>query len=355
MNDGDSTQVTSLVPSIATFTRLELGQRPRVQALFPGRDRLPGSGTAGYVRSPLRSALADPVRVEMAKRTGALAWRDYPDDVLTPVGDVLASLAGDRDHLLISARNTLNELGYQARLSGCWYRRRGDHPPNSDWPVLCFDEAGLQLLQADDAIRRPNDLITGLPLVIDGQAMSRAFFIYQCSDMAHVFEVDPQGRLGPSQLSNPSDRRAANSRVWQDLSDGWQDMRNRNVEAASVAAELEHMAETRGVQQSRHLLHSLIAQRHDGSIVAFAISGALHHISRHISRSWNVQHAVLLDNSGSVGWLSRLARQSDSILLVAGPNYRPRGTVFLDISLPEFMRPSEHPALLWNRQNNEEQ
>jgi hypothetical protein len=97
---------------------------------------------------------------------------------------------------------------------------------------------------------------------------------------------------------------------------------------------------------SRNLLHSVIAQRQNGKLVAFAVTGALTDIAKELAKNWQIRHAILLDNGGSVGWRTLLAQRKEDTLLVAGPNHRSPGLVFLDLWIEDFPHPCQHPALL---------
>jgi len=58
-----------------------------------------------------------------------------------------------------------------------------------------------------------------------------------------------------------------------------------------------------------------------------------------------IYNAIVLDNGGSVGWLYWPGNGVKPILLVAGPNHRPAGTVFLDLPSGGFPQPQAHHGL----------
>ena len=235
-------------------------------------------------------------------------------------------------HFVISARNTLNEFGYQIRVDGKWYRRLGDTPIDSFWPVISVGEPGMRLLSFREAEMQPADLMTGIPLIVRGTPSSQAFLLACCSDVSHIYEVDPQGRIGPS------------AEAWTVLSEQWQQLRDDSKSDEEIAQAMESLACKLRVNPSNSKLHSVLAQRDDGSLVAFAITGTLLDIAQQLAR-WQVHDAILLDNGGSVGWQFLAKGNAHGTLLVAGPNYRPRGTVFMDVWVKKFLHPHVHDAL----------
>lgn len=326
---------------LSTYTVLRLGASPRCQVRFPGRHCLPEGGTLGYVRSPSRVALT----ATLGQVHDALPWRDYPKEVLTPVATLLKGQDRDHGQVLIGARNTLNEFGYRARIDGLWWGRRGDPPLPPDWPVLVLAPGGLSLEPLSKAEGSAADLVTGIPLVVGSKPKSRAFFLAHCSDVAHVFAAHPSGLIGPSRNTNPESRRAENQALWTELSQAWQEGLDRKLSEADVAQVMAEVGERRAAAPSRNLLHSMIAVDREGCVMSFALTGSLDGIAAHLARHWGVRDAVLLDNGGSVGWWSRSPGNEEAVLLVAGPNYRPQGTAFLDFRIDQFLQPLAHAAL----------
>jgi hypothetical protein len=189
------------------------------------------------------------------------------------------------------------------------------------------------------------DLVTGIPLVVDSKPKSRAFFLAHCSDVAHVFATHPGGLIGPSQNPNPDCRRAENQALWTELSQTWQEGLDRDLTESDLAQVMEAVGQRHVAAPSYNLLHSMLAVDREGCVMSFALTGSLDGIARHLARRWGVRDAVLLDNGGSVGWWSRSPGSEEAVLLVAGPNYRPRGTVFLDFEIDQFLQPLAHVAL----------
>jgi predicted NBD/HSP70 family sugar kinase len=334
-------------PSFSAFTVLQLGKKVSGRVYFPGRDSLPHTGTAGYVRSHLQASQAWKVvsyEVEKEKKMSIyspLPWRDYDEDsVLTPIDVLIQQITSNderesktRNHIIISARNTINEWRYQIRMDGKWYRRLDDSEIDQDWPVIEISDQKVCLLPYKEASKE-TDLVTGIPLVIDGKPVSRTFLIANCSDIAHIYEVNPQGRLSSS------------ATAWRELSECWKRAKDRGVEDYEIEQRMNKIANCYvGVQESRNLLHSIMAVRHDGELIAFAITGGLSDIAKELATKHQVRHAVLLDNGGSVGWHTLLEGKNDRVLLVASPNYRPRGMVFIDFWVEGFVHPREHYAL----------
>ncbi|MGK7925361.1 MAG: hypothetical protein AB4290_08955 [Spirulina sp.] len=322
-------------PTFSTFSVLKLGSRVAGKIYFLGKDAL--LDTAGYVRSRLRADRSPSVKQQVKSVYDPLPWRDYPDtarigierliDAINQEGGHLASC----NHIIISARNTINEWGYQVRMQGKWYRRIGDEKTPPDWPVVAISDRQVRLCPFAEA--KEEDLVTGIPLAIESKPVSRTFLVANCSDVAHNFDVDPKGRRGPS------------ATAWQALSECWQRAKDEGVPDYVLEQRMDRLANYYEVEQSRHLLHSIIAQRQNGDLLVFATTGALTNIARAIAGEYRVQNAILLDNGGSVGWHSLMGNNEQPTLLVSGPNYRPRGLVFLDLWLDEFVHPKEHRLL----------
>ena len=309
----------------------DFGLAPKGALHFPGRGFLP-SGSAGYVRSEPRARTAALVRDGKQEASAALPWRDYPPEMLTPAEQVLDTPFRD-DLLLFGCRNVLNEWGHQVRLGGTWWRRAGDPPVDDGWPVLATMPAGIRILKAAEAETTEADLLTGVPLVIDGAPSSQPFLIANCSDVGHIFEVHPSGQVGPS------------AEAWLELSNSWERARRDNVPESELAASLLAVARRHGASARRYYLHSVIAELPHGRIAAFALTGTLEEIAVHLASRWNVSNAILLDNGGSIGWFYCPKDGQQASLLVGAPNRRGRGTAFLSLETRGFPHATVHNAL----------
>ncbi len=332
-------------PSFSAFSVLELGSRVSGCVYFPGRSHLLDLDgkiyPAGYVRSRSRACQSHKVRTGRKKVYDPLPWRDYEDKALTSINNLTEMIKNTtphiRNHVIISARNTINEWRYQVRINGEWYRRLGDSDIPLNWPVFAISDKSACLLPFSEAKNQEANLVTGIPLVIEGQQMSRTFLVANCSDIAHVYEVDPKGRRGPS------------ATAWQMLSECWQRGKDEDVPDYVLDQRMDRIAKRYGIQLSRNLLHSVIAERQNGELLALAMTGGLTDIARELATNYQVRHAVLLDNGGSVGWHTILNGDDKATLLVAGPNYRPRGLVFIDLWVNDFVHPHEHLVLSLSR------
>lgn len=323
------------LPRLSTYSVIEFGNACRGEAVFPGAAHVPAV-CHGYVRSTQRRDLA---RV-MGKHPQELPWRDYPEAVLTPAQAVAGNVRSGHA-VLLSARNTLNEAFHACRIAGRWFQRsarREDVPAH--WPVLVLGAGPARMARYDAAAGADGtpDLVAGVPLAIDGVPSSRAFLVAHCSDVAHVWDVDPQGRRGTSR------------EVWQVLSDRWQQGLNAGETDEQQEAAAREIAERHGVRESTHLLHSVLARRRDGSLFAFAATGSLRQIGRTLVERWDIADAIVLDNGGSVGWMAVEPGGGPPTLVVAGPNYRPRGTVFIVMHTGRFLHPQAHGQLAGSTQ-----
>ncbi len=318
--------------TISSYSIADFGRRIRGKLHFPHSGALP-SGSVGYVRSAARALASAQVRGGKHQIDTPLPWRDYPAEVLTASSDVLETPFHE-DYLLLGCRNVLNEWGYQVRLDGTWWRRAGDQPVDERWPVLAMLPEGVRFLPAAESRQIGADLLTGLPVVIDGVASETDFLIANCSDVAHVFEVHPGGLIGPSPAA------------WLELTNAWQAAHSENLPHPEFAALMLAIARKYGVTASRHTLHSLIAEAQDGTLRAFALNGSLKAIAQHLVQRWKVTNAILLDNGGSVGWFYCPRDRSTPTLLVGGPNRRDSGTAFLSLETRGFPQPRMHTSLM---------
>lgn len=284
------------------------------------------------MRSDARARRSARVREGQQSPDAALPWRDYGENVLTPSAEVLERPFDD-DYLFVSCRNVLNEWGYQIRLGGTWWRRADDEAVDDRWPVLAMLSGGIRFLLRSDAERFEGDLLTGVPVVIDGHPAGTDFLIASSSDVTHVFDVHPRGLRGRS------------SQAWLRLSNAWQEARDAGLTESEHAASLRAIAEAHGVGPGGDRLHSLVAETRDGRLLAVALTGSLPEIARHLVERWSVAHAILLDNGGSVGWFFCPKGRDSATLLVGGPNRRESGTAFMSLRTRGFLQPRTHECL----------
>ncbi len=322
-------------PRVSHYSFLTFACDRPARLVFPGRRAMPLQGgevaSAGYVRSEARARLSRRAHEGGWRAGDALPFRDYPDSVLVDIRRPRGEWRTE-SRLVFGCRNVLNEWGYQARIDGRWWRRCGDPPVPSDWPALTVEKTRLGIVPLAVAGHEA-DVVTGLPLVRQGLASSRSFLVAHCSDVAHSYEVHPEGLIGPS------------PQAWRDLANAWQQLRDQGLPEEEVAGRLEELAVRHGAGPSRNVLHSVLGQRADGGLLAVAVVGPLDGIARLLQREWQVRDAIVLDNGGSVGWLYFGKKGEPARLLVAGPNHRQPGTVFLSVELDAFPRPSAHPSV----------
>ena len=306
---------------------LYLPRSVTLDVLFPGHTHWP-SESVGYVRC------ASARRASWHAATGrvvptAAAWRDYPDDVRTHRSDPLVVGAAGQSRLIVGARNCGNEFGHEVRLGGTWIRRACDAPLPKHWPVLQVAENGPVMRSLDEAQSRPGDFVSGLPLVIDGQPVGRDFLLANVSDPAHLWSVHPDGLFGPPP---PACEELAEAR-WVGAAAG--------LSEAAVAANVCRVASKHGATLSDRLLHSVVAQLADGSLMLLAITGALQRIASLLVTRHQAVNAFVLENSGSVSWACRDPKNDEAVLLGAA-NQRHAGSVFLRFTLPGFLPTLPH-------------
>ncbi len=299
--------------------------------LFPGHANIPAD-TLGYIRSEPRARLAAARDQRDQATSPALPWRDYPKSVLSD-STKLFDAADTAKRITVSARNVLNEFGYRVRIDGTWWGRSGDPPLDPAWPVLLLAADGLRMRPLVEAEQSDGAILTGVPLVRAGTPADRRFLLAACSDVAHSYEVHPQGLIGPS------------AEAWLALSNTWEEGKQQGLPDDELAERMEQIAAPYGASPSRNLLHSVLGQRPDGTLVIVALTGSLDGIAQTLVRDLGIHNAILLDNGGSVGWLYWPGKGAEPMLLVAGPNHRPAGTVFLDFSTGGFPQPLAHCGL----------
>lgn len=308
-------------------TVIRLSPDDSMSVLFPGRSNWPHQ-SVGYVRCPSAARASWRVTSNAGVPEGA-TWRDYADEVRTHRSD--PQVIGEPGHarLIVGARNCLNEFGYEMRLEGQWYRRSCDAPLPVEWPVLQNSKSGACLRRLGEAENCPGDIVCGLPLVIHGQPVSRQFLIANCSDPAHVWHVHPTGVFGPP---SPASAELAEER--------WNAAAERLDEAAA-ANRIEAVARRHSAMISDRLLHSVLAQCEDGSLLLVAMTGAMHLIARWLVRQYRVRDAITLENSGSVSWAYRSPKDEEAVL-VGAANQRHSGTVFLRFQLRTYLATLPH-------------
>ncbi len=310
--------------SFSHFTIINLDNVYTAKLLFPGSANVKLENF-GYIRSKAREELAFGSSEISGKHD--IPFRSYDSKILTNADSLLR--AQDKDHiLLISARNVFNEYGYHARIDDCWYRCTGEESLNPDWPVALFSKQKITMLPYK-SIPSNGDVLTGLPLVIDGQPVSRTLIVSNCSDQSHAYNVHPKGLIGPS------------SEAWHELSEAWELGKQDGLSDEALFRRLQGIATAHKAVPSQNLLHSLMAQTQDKQIFFMTATGALTDIARQLVLL-NAKNAILLDNGGSIGWRYLRKKGGEPLMLVAGPNHRPNGTVFISIDLTKFLQPASH-------------
>lgn len=313
------------------FSTVHLFETAGTRLLFPGLNHVP-EGCHGYVRSTLRRNTCHQVAIGERSLNDPVPFRDYPDGVLSDTARLIAT-PYETEMLVIGCRNTLNESGYGVRVAGRWIFRSGESLPGDATVAVEIRPEGLRFEPLETIRARHHDAVVGLPLVTNGKPHGRPFFVAHCSDVAHTYAVHPKGMIGPS------------ARAWLDLEDTWHRLRDEGAPEDTFFREMEAVAARHGVQESSGLLHSIIAQTIAGEILLVGVCGGLHSIAFFLAQTLKVRHAVLLDNGGSVGWMYLPRRAHQPVMLIAGPNWRPKGTAFLLIPTKGFLHPAMHPLL----------
>ena len=304
------------------FSTFDISGR-RAELLFPGAGQITQS--YGYVRSETRAALAgDAAR--------SRPWRDYPDEARIDTRRLLDGIT-EPHVLIIGARNVANEYGYAARINGIWHQRAGDRARPEHWPYVEFAAAGLRFIHRLDAPsgadRLDADRLTGVPIVINGTPIGREDVVRYSSDVAHTFHVHPHGAIGPP------------IPAWEELSEIWETCHQLGTDPV---ASLLACGRRYGAHESKHLLWSVLVENATGGVMLAAITGSLPTVGQTLIGG-GARNAIVLDAGGSVGWWYRKQPQDDPLLLLAGPNYRATGLVFIRIYLDIFPQPQAHGAL----------
>lgn len=319
-------------PAIAHLTLASVPQDTPARVLFRGHANWPDS-SRGYLRAiqSVPGGWLDSCGNPPAP--GDIPCRDYPDEVLTERDDVRPFGVGAH-HLLLSARNCLNEYGSQVRIDGRWYRRAGDGPIPGNWPVLDCTGGAAFMRRAGDVNANAGDVVTGLPLIIErATPVSDDFLIANCSDAAHNFAVHPRGIFGPPPPA------------WQKLSEGFVVGKAAGLSDARLADQLRSIAVAHGAERTTRLLHAVVAQLPNDDLLFVAATGSLGCISRLLAGSFQAKAAFVLENSGSVGWAYAPPDNAPEKVLVGAANRRDAGTVFLAFDAGQFVDTLPHPLL----------
>jgi len=174
--------------------------------MFPGCKEVP-VGSYGYVRANSLRSSCWKSRSGQLKLHEKCPFRDYSNSVRTSIVK-LFDVPYNKNRIVISVRNVLNEWPHQARIKGQWFRRHGDTDVPTDFPVLAIQPGNLEIIQFS-TVPDDSDILTGLPLIIDSNPMDRNFIIANSSDVAHSYDCHPSGLFGPRPLA------------WQDISNQW--------------------------------------------------------------------------------------------------------------------------------------
>ncbi|MCO6459346.1 MAG: hypothetical protein J5I93_28890 [Pirellulaceae bacterium] len=346
-----------MLATLSHYSIITLPATARASLVFPGAvqaDPSLGIGTnnpvtLGYVRCPSLVASSWKMRTggwedeDQAERMPAvppkLPFRDYPAALRVQAHSVAD---GRRNVLIVSARNTLNEVHYQARIDGVLYRTARDQRLSDDWPVLCLnrDPPRGPGFSSHGDVGDGCDFVSGLPLVIGGRPSSRSFLVAHSSDVAHSFRVDPQDRFG-----TPG--------AWLPVSDEWNRLHSHRLAGEQLSDDqftdqVDAVARRCGLPvgpnaEGNPMPHSIVAERDDGVLQFLVISASLQDAASCLARQ-HYRQAIVLDQSGSVGH-SFVDERGTIRTLVSTSNYRSAGTCFLAIETQGFLGVARHPAV----------
>lgn len=346
-----------MLATLSHYSIITLPGTTKASLVFPGAARADpslglGTGspaTLGYVRCPSLVSSSWKMRTgswedeDQAERTPAVPprvpFRDYPAALRAHAHSVAA---GRQNVLIVSARNTLNEVHYQARIDGVLYRTARDQRLNDDWPVLCLhrDPPHAPGFRSHGDAGDEFDFVSGLPLVIAGRPSSRSLLVAHSSDVAHSFRVDPQDRFG-----TPG--------AWLPVSDEWNRLHSRRLQGEQLSddeftAQVDAVAGRCGLPVGPNaagnpLPHSIVAEREDGVLQLLVISASLRDAAGCLARQ-RFRQAIVLDQSGSVGHCF-VDERGTIRTLVSTSNYRSAGTCFLVIETEGFLGVAQHPAV----------
>ena len=319
-------------PAISHLTLASVPQDTPVSVLFEGRRFWPDN-SRGYLRAKQSVSGGWLDTCGNPPAPAEIPCRDYPDEVLTE-RDVVRPFGVDAHHLLLSARNCLNEFGSQVRIDGRWYRRAGDGPVPGNWPVLDCAGGVASMMRAEEVDATAGDSVTGLPLIIErATPVLDDFLIANCSDAAHNFAVHPEGIFGPPPPA------------WQQLSEAFVAGKAAGQSDTRLADQLRNIAAAHGAERTTRLLHAVVAQLPNDDLLFVAATGSLLSISRMLANSFQAKAAFVLENSGSIGWAYAPPDNAPERVLVGASNRRDSGTVFLAFDAGRFVDTLPHPLL----------
>lgn len=333
-----------MATTLSHFTSIKIPKNSRSRVVFPGAHWLPSQGTLGYVRSKF----AKPKwRVtEQDSSQPFQPFRDYPEQVTTPLQDIINPI--DSDYFIHSIRNVINEYPYQLRLDEKWYTPIHHPRVPGHFPCLTVSDDGIEIIAVAEAETRErvNAIVCGLPLVISGEngarpvAVSREFCISNSSDCAHSYPTDPK-RFGPAGS-------------WQAISDEWFRL---FVDRGAAIGHTEESERTQILDsiamkfdnwltdpiKGNALTHGILADFGDDNITSLVMTGTPWMIGRRLVAD-GARQAFITDNSGSSAPHFASEKSGTLTPLAACPNWRDRGTAFIVIDSP-FPCPSSHISI----------
>lgn len=240
----------------------------------------------------------------------------------------------DQPVLLISVRNVLSNLrgiGCGEILDGPLSVEGEVFSEKRPYHTLAWDSKGRFLIRefapgwdSNDGLR---GYISGVPVLWDEENEQEVFrrIVSEAADHAHVWQL-PRGR-------HP-DATETSVQQWRDLNRLF--IASLSASRDSAADELINYVESQGLKREQGYLHHILGVDGNGHLCQYIGIGRLEELGQRLRRQFGAQRALCVDNGGSIevrlypNGLSGFATQ-----LFAAPNFRPKGTAYLALALPD--------------------
>jgi len=249
----------------------------------------------------------------------------------------------DQPVLLVSVRNVLSNLraiGYSEVLGKPLTVEGEVFTENRPYHILGWDAAGHFMIReftpGQDSFDGLTGYLSGVPVLWDEEDEQQLFcrLVSEAADHAHVWHL-PRGRHPKATETS--------LRQWRDLHEVFIAGLNENRERA--ASELISYAEAHGLKRENGYLHNILGVDDKGHLCQYIGIGCLEGLGQQLRQQFGARRALCVDNGGSVEvrlyprGLSVLEVQRGlsgfAVQLFAAPDFRPRGTAYLAIALPD--------------------
>lgn len=240
----------------------------------------------------------------------------------------------DQPVLLVSVRNVLSNLraiGYSKMLSQPLAVEGEVFTERRPYHILGWDAAGRFLIREFTLGRDSTDglagYLSGVPVLWDEDDEQQLFrrLVSEAADHAHVWHL-PRGRHPKATETS--------LQQWRDLHELF--IAGLNASRESAASALINVAEAHGLKREHGYLHNILGVDDEGHLCQYIGIGCLEELGQRLRRQFGAKRALCVDNGGSVEVrLYPRGLSGFAVQLFAAPDFRPKGTAYLAIALPD--------------------